>query len=85
MSLGKGLISRAGELELGVGLLGPSETRYEAGQFATADLRAMRVALMHATKELCGADPLSAGREAASWCRRASARCRPFALTSKAT
>ncbi len=62
MSLGKGLISRAGELELGVGLLGPSETRYEAGQFATADLRAMRVALMHATKELCGADPLSAGQ-----------------------
>lgn len=58
VSLGKGLISRAGELELGVGLLGPSETRYEAGQFATADLRARQVALMHATKELCGADPL---------------------------
>jgi len=74
VSLGKGLISRAAELELGVGLLGPSETRYEAGQFATADLRAMQVALMHATKELCGADPLAAGREAAKWCRRASAR-----------
>jgi len=74
VSLGKGLISRAGELELGVGLLGPSETRYEAGQFASADLRAMQVALMHATKELCGADPLTAGREAAKWCRRASAR-----------
>jgi hypothetical protein len=49
----------------GVKLLGPSETRYEAGQFATADLRAMQVALMRATKALCGADPLTAGREAA--------------------
>jgi hypothetical protein len=33
----------------------------------------MQVAL-HATKELCAADPLVAGREAARWCRRASAR-----------
>jgi hypothetical protein len=74
MSFGKGVISRAAEAELGVGLLGPSETRYEAGQFATADLRAMQVALMHATKALCGADPLEAGREAASWSRRAAAR-----------
>jgi hypothetical protein len=74
VSLGKGLLSRAGELDLGVGLLGPSETRYEASQLATADLRAMQVALMHATKELCGADPLTAGREAAKWSRRASAR-----------
>jgi hypothetical protein len=74
VSLGKGLLSRAAELDVGAGLLGPSETRYEAGQFATADVRAMQVALMHATGELCGADPLSAGREAARWCRRASAR-----------
>lgn len=74
VALGKGLISRAGELDLGAGLLGPSETRYEAGQYATADLRAMQVALMHATKALCGADPINAGREAARWCRRASAR-----------
>jgi len=29
---------------------------------------------MHATQQLCGADPLVAGREAAKWCRRASAR-----------
>lgn len=74
VSLGKGLISRAAELELGVGLLNPGETRYEADQFASADLRGMQVALMHATKALCGADPLVAGREAAKWCRRASAR-----------
>lgn len=74
VSFGKGLISRAAESEVGAGLLGPTETRYEAGQFATADLRAMQVALMHATGALCGADPLTAGREAATWCRRASAR-----------
>jgi hypothetical protein len=73
-SFGKGVISRAAELELGVGLLNPSETRYEAGQFATADLRATQVALMHATKELCRADPVVAAREAAKWCRRAAAR-----------
>jgi hypothetical protein len=71
---GKALVSRAAELEIGSGLLNPSETRYEAGQMATADLRAMQVALMHATKELCAADPLAAGREAARWCRRAAAR-----------
>jgi hypothetical protein len=75
VSFGKGVISRVGDSEIPFGgLLGPSETRYEAGQFATADLRAMQVALMHATKALCGADPLTAGREAASWSRRASAR-----------
>ena len=74
ISLGKAMISRAAELEAGIGWLGPTETRYEAGQYATADLRAMQVALMHSTKELCGADPLLAGREAARWCRRASAR-----------
>jgi hypothetical protein len=75
VAFGKGLASRAGEMQIGLlGLFGPSETRYEAGQFATADLRAMQVALMHATKELCGADPLVAGREAAQWARRASAR-----------
>jgi hypothetical protein len=74
VSAGKGLISRVAEAEIGSGLLGPSETRYEAGQFATADLRAMQVALMHATEALCGADPLTAGREAAKWSRRASAR-----------
>jgi hypothetical protein len=74
VSFGKGLISRVAELDLGVGLLNPAETRYEAGQYATADLRAMQVALMHATKELCGADPLVAAREAAKWCRRAAAR-----------
>ena len=76
VAFGKGVISRAGDDQLGIigGLLGPSETRYEAGQFATAELRAMQVALMHATKALCGADPLTAGREAASWSRRASAR-----------
>jgi hypothetical protein len=73
-SLGKAIVSRAAELGLGVPFLGPEETRYEAGQYATAELRAMQVALMHATKELCGADPLLAGREAARWCRRASAR-----------
>jgi hypothetical protein len=55
-------------------VLGPSETRYEAEQFAVADVRAMQVVLMHATKELCGADALTAGREAAGWSRRASAR-----------
>jgi hypothetical protein len=74
VSFGKGLISRAVELNVGVGLLNPAETRYEAGQYATADLRAMQVALMHATKELCGADPLVAAREAAKWCRRTAAR-----------
>ena len=74
MSFGRALISRVGELDIGGGLLGPSETRYEAGEYATADLRAMQVALMHATKELCRADPLTAAREAAKWCRRASAR-----------
>lgn len=76
VSFGKGVISRVGDDELGIvgGLLGPSETRYEAGQFAMADLRAMQVALMHATQALCGADPLTAGREAAGWSRRASAR-----------
>jgi hypothetical protein len=74
VSLGKALVSRALELQLPTGLLGPTETRYEAGEYATADLRAMQVALMHASKELCGADPLLAGREAARWCRRASAR-----------
>jgi hypothetical protein len=73
-ALGRAVASRAGELDIGGGLLGPSETRYEAGEYATADLCAMQVALMHATKELCGADPLIAGREAARWCRRASAR-----------
>ncbi len=74
LSLGRGLISRAGELDLGVGLLGPSETLYEADEFAQADRGAMQVALLHAKKELCGADPLAAGREAARWCRCASAR-----------
>ncbi|MHB8243293.1 MAG: hypothetical protein ACYDHN_15060 [Solirubrobacteraceae bacterium] len=74
LSLGRGLISRAGELDLGVGLLGPSETRYEAEELSQADRSAMQVALLHAKKELCGADPLTAGREAARWCRRASAR-----------
>jgi hypothetical protein len=74
VSFGKGLISRAAELEVGVGLLNPAETRYEAGQYATADIRAMQVALMHATKELCRADPLAAARDAAKWCRRAAAR-----------
>src|ERR1035438_4847580 len=39
-AFGRGVLSRAGELELGVGLLNPAETRYEAGEFATADLRA---------------------------------------------
>jgi hypothetical protein len=73
-SFGNALVSRAVELDLGVGLLGPSETRYEAEQYASASLRAMQVALMHATKDLCGADPLVAGREAARWCRRTSAR-----------
>jgi NAD(P)H-dependent FMN reductase len=76
VAFGKGVASRALDLEgglLGVAF-GPTETRYEAGQFATADLRAMQVAVMHATKELCHADPLLAGREAARWCRRASAR-----------
>jgi hypothetical protein len=74
VSFGKAIVSRAGELELPTGLLGPTETRYEAAQYANASLRAMQVALMHATKELCGADPLVAGREAARWARRASAR-----------
>jgi hypothetical protein len=73
VNLGKALASRAAELETGIGLLGPTETRYEAGQYATADLRAMQVALMHATHELCNADPLAAAREGAKWCRRASA------------
>jgi hypothetical protein len=73
-AFGRGVASRAAELELGVGLLNPAETRYEAGEFATADLRAMQVALMHATRELCRADPLAAAREAAKWSRRASAR-----------
>jgi hypothetical protein len=73
-SVGKALASRFAELNVGAGLLGPSETRYEAGQYATADLRAMQVALMHATKDLCGADPLLSAREAAKWCRRAAAR-----------
>ncbi len=78
-SLGLAVASRAGELEVGAGgLLNPSETQYEAGELATADLRSMQVALMHATHELCGADPLTAAREAARWCRRASAR-RAFA------
>jgi hypothetical protein len=80
-AFGRGVLSRAGELELGVGLLNPAETRYEAGEFATADLRAMQVALMHATRELCRADPLSAAREAAKWSIRASAR---RALTQEA-
>jgi hypothetical protein len=75
VSLGAALISRATELSVGFfGLLGPTETRYEADEWAGADLRAMQVALLHASKELCGADPLAAGREAARWCRRASAR-----------
>jgi hypothetical protein len=73
-SFGRAIVSRALELESGVGLLGPSETRYEANEHAIADLRAMQVALMHATKALCGADPLVSGREAARWSRRASAR-----------
>ena len=73
-ALGRGVVSRAAELDLGVGWLNPTETRYEAGEFATAELRAMQVALMHATGELCHADPLRAAREAARWCRRASAR-----------
>jgi hypothetical protein len=74
-SLGLGVASRAGELEVGAGgLLNPSETRYEAAELATADLRSMQVALMHATRELCSADPMRAAREAARWCRRASAR-----------
>jgi hypothetical protein len=75
-SFARALVSRAGQLQLGgVGsLLGPSETRYEAGEYASADLRALQVALMHASRELCHADPLAAGREAARWSRRASAR-----------
>jgi hypothetical protein len=74
-SLGLGVVSRAVELCIDFwGLLGPSETRYEASEYSTAELRAMQVALMHASKELCRADPLLAGREAAMWCRRASAR-----------
>jgi hypothetical protein len=81
VAFGKGLVSRAAELEFGSGLLNPSETRYEAGQFATADLRSMQVALMHATKELCRVDPLAAAREAAKWCRRAASR---RALTQEA-
>ena len=72
---GRALVSRAGELDVGgFGLLNPAETRYEAGEYATAALRAVQVAVLHATKELCGADPLLAGREAARWCRRGSAR-----------
>jgi hypothetical protein len=74
LSLGRGLLSRAAELDSGIGLLNPTETRYEAGQFATADLRAMQVALMHATKALCAVDPLSAALEASRWCRRAGGR-----------
>jgi hypothetical protein len=71
----RGIFSRGGELNIPFGgLLNPSETRYEAEQLATADLRALQVALMHATGALCGAEPLAAGRDAASWCRRASAR-----------
>ena len=72
----KAVASRALDLEGGLagGLLGPTETRYEAGQLAIADLRAMQVAVMHATNALCGADPLCAGREAARWARRASGR-----------
>ncbi len=73
-AFGRGVVSRAAELDFGGGWLGPAETRYEAGEFATADLRAMQVALMHATRELCRADPLAAGRGAAKWCRRAAAR-----------
>jgi hypothetical protein len=73
----RGFLSRLGQLEIpwiGSALLNPSETEYEASEYAIADQRAMQVALMHATKELCGADPLVGGREAAKWCRRARAR-----------
>jgi hypothetical protein len=74
-SFGLGVVSRAAELQVDVlGLLNPSETEYEADEFSLASLRAMQVALMHATRELCRADPLAAAREAARWCRRASAR-----------
>jgi hypothetical protein len=71
----RGVFSRAGELQFSLfGLLNSAETEYESREFSIADRRAMQVALMHATHELCGADPLLAGREAAKWCRRARAR-----------
>jgi hypothetical protein len=55
-------------------IMHPTEVGYEADALATAEQRAMQVALLHATKALCGADPLRSAREAARWCRKAAGR-----------
>jgi hypothetical protein len=77
-AFGKAIAASALEVEVSTvtdsRVLHPTEVRYEADALATADQRAMQVALLHATEALCGADPLLSAREAARWCRKAAGR-----------
>lgn len=63
-----------GDLRMRGSLLDHAELAYDASAMAEADLRAMQVALLHAARALCGADPLVSAREAAHWCREAAGR-----------
>ena len=64
----EGAVTTSGEKQM----LRHADAEHHAEVRATVDLRSMQVALLNATKELCGADPLLSAREAARYCRKAA-------------